>query len=557
METTTHDPTSKLDEPELDLYTIPSHSSWFLWDEIHATEKLALREFFDGSSFSRTPKIYKEYRDFIINKYREEPSRRLSFTDVRKSLVGDVSLLHKVFRFLDERGLINFSAPSGNNTSLVVVEDGEDRSRIKIEGVVPNAVRVGASPNSPKPISVPPNVVDNAVEKGFKFLPLASYSDVFGDLVKPKGLICGNCGGICDSGHYKYTKGEFIICINCFKNQNYGENRSMDEFKLNECAENKGSDGAIWTEAETLLLLESVLKHGDDWELVAQNVQTKSKVDCILKLIELPFGELVLGSAHKYGNYGGLNGSMNGTKQAQLSSSEHHEAIRLEGQCHEQINEREENGDTVDQGHPSKRQRIASLSDAGSSLMKQVARISTMVGSQTTAAAAEAAVTALCDENSFPREIFDVEEDHISNGLSSPTASYEAERVLKNEESKTKEGLTQSETVYTPHKRDDIPLTLQIRASIATALGAAAARAKLLAEQEDREVENLVGIIIETQMKKLHQKIKHFEDLELIMEKEYTEMEELKDCLLAERIGVLQKAINAGISRWRDHSVKS
>lgn len=41
------------------------------------------------------------------------------------------------------------------------------------------------------------------------------------------------------------------------------------------------------------------------------------------------------------------------------------------------------------------------------------------------------------------------------------------------------------------------------------------------------------------------------------MEKEYAEMEELKDCLLAERIGVLQKAINAGISRWRDHSVKS
>ncbi|KAG7954208.1 hypothetical protein I3843_11G004400 [Carya illinoinensis] len=331
----------------------------------------------------------------------------------------------------------------------------------------------------------------------------------------------------------------------------------MDEFKLNECAENKGSNGAIWTEAETLLLLESVLKHGDDWELVAQNVQTKSKVDCILKLIELPFGELVLGSAHKYGNYGGLNGSMNGTKQVQLSSSERHEAIRLEGQCHEQINEREENGDTVDQGHPSKRQRIASLSDAGSSLMKQVARISTMVGSQITAAAAEAAVTALCDENSFPREIFDVEEDHISNGLSSPTASYEAERVLKNEESKTKEGLTQSETANTPHKRDDIPLALQIRASIATALGAAAARAKLLAEQEDREVENLVAIIIETQMKKLHHKIKHFEDLELIMEKEYAEMEELKDCLLAERIGVLQKAINAGISRWRDHSVKS
>lgn len=62
------------------------------------------------------------------------------------------------------------------------------------------------------------------------------------------------------------------------------------------------------------------------------------------------------------------------------------------------------------------------------------------------------------------------------------------------------EALLLTETANTPHKRDDIPLALQIRASIATALGAAAARAKLLAEQEDREVENLVAIIIETQV---------------------------------------------------------
>lgn len=42
------------------------------------------------------------------------------------------------------------------------------------------------------------------------------------------------------------------------------------------------------------------------------------------------------------------------------------------------------------------------------------------------------------------------------------------------------------------------------------------------------------------------------------MEKEFDEMEELKSSLLAERIEVIQGAVNAGISRWRDHSaVKS
>lgn len=146
----------------------------------------------------------------------------------------------------------------------------------------------------------------------------------------------------------------------------------MDEFKQIEHVENSSNQGAMWTEAEILLLLESVMKHGDDWELVAQNFQNKSKLDCIAKLIELPFGELMLGSSHRYGNFGGLNGNKNGANQIQLSSSELHESLKTEGQSHEQINEKEQNGDAVDEGPPSKKQRITSLSDAGGSLMKQV-----------------------------------------------------------------------------------------------------------------------------------------------------------------------------------------
>ena len=55
-------------------------------------------------------------------------------------------------------------------------------------------------------------------------------------------------------------------------------------------------------------------------------------------------------------------------------------------------------------------------------------------------------------------------------------------------------------------------------------------------------------------MKKLHHKIKHFDDLELIMEKEYAELDELTESLTEERIDVLQRAIRAGISKSRDHA---
>lgn len=53
-------------------------------------------------------------------------------------------------------------------------------------------------------------------------------------------------------------------------------------------------------------------------------------------------------------------------------------------------------------------------------------------------------------------------------------------------------------------QKNEMPITLRIRAATATALGAAAANAKLLADQEDREIEQLVATIIETQVGKFY-----------------------------------------------------
>lgn len=38
------------------------------------------------------------------------------------------------------------------------------------------------------------------------------------------------------------------------------------------------------------------------------------------------------------------------------------------------------------------------------------------------------------------------------------------------------------------------------------------------------------------------------------MKKEYAEMLELKECLVAERIDVLQRALSSGVSKWRNHA---
>ena len=46
----------------------------------------------------------------MINKYREDQSRRLTFTEARTLLAGDVNGILRVWTFLDSWGLINFSA---------------------------------------------------------------------------------------------------------------------------------------------------------------------------------------------------------------------------------------------------------------------------------------------------------------------------------------------------------------------------------------------------------------------------------------------------------------
>ncbi|XP_058072351.1 SWI/SNF complex subunit SWI3A-like isoform X2 [Magnolia sinica] len=102
------------------------------------------------------------------------------------------------------------------------------------------------------------------------------------------------------------------------------------------------------------------------------------------------------------------------------------------------------------------------------------------------------------------------------------------------------------------------PSTLHIRAAIATAFGAAAAHSKLLADQEDREIEHLMATIIEAQLNKIQSKIKHFEELESIMEKEYAQIQQLKESIFADGIDVQQQAFRVGIPRYRDHGfVKS
>lgn len=87
---------------------IPSYSAWFDMSKIHPVERRSLPEFFNSRNRSKTPSIYKDYRDFMINTYRLRPSEYLTVTACRRNLAGDVCAIMRVHAFLEQWGLINY-----------------------------------------------------------------------------------------------------------------------------------------------------------------------------------------------------------------------------------------------------------------------------------------------------------------------------------------------------------------------------------------------------------------------------------------------------------------
>ena len=89
---------------------LPISSSWFNMDNIHEIEMKSNPEFFVGKYPTKTPQVYKKYRNFIINLYRENPSMYLSSKTCNKHLSGDTAAIMRIHSFLENWGLINFKS---------------------------------------------------------------------------------------------------------------------------------------------------------------------------------------------------------------------------------------------------------------------------------------------------------------------------------------------------------------------------------------------------------------------------------------------------------------
>lgn len=104
------DPSLSVSNLQTQAHTIvlPSYSSWFDLSKIHAIERESLPEYFQNSNKAKTPEIYMKYRNFMVNCYRLNPNDYLSYTSVRRNLIGDAGAMLRLHKFLNKWGLINY-----------------------------------------------------------------------------------------------------------------------------------------------------------------------------------------------------------------------------------------------------------------------------------------------------------------------------------------------------------------------------------------------------------------------------------------------------------------
>lgn len=100
---------------------LPSYSAWFDMHAIHKLETKALPEFFNNRNRSKTPAVYKDYRDFMVNTYRLNPAEYLTVTACRRNLAGDVCAIMRVHGFLEQWGLINYQVCRSDLANMIVL----------------------------------------------------------------------------------------------------------------------------------------------------------------------------------------------------------------------------------------------------------------------------------------------------------------------------------------------------------------------------------------------------------------------------------------------------
>ncbi|CAF1501460.1 unnamed protein product, partial [Adineta ricciae] len=496
---------------------VPSYSAWFDYNAINSIEKRGVSEFFNGKNRSKTPEIYMAYRNFMIDTYRLNPSEYLTVTACRRNLAGDVCAIMRIHAFLEQWGLVNYQV------------DADLR---------------------PTPMGP----------------PCTSHFTVLGDT--PCGLA--------PVGHPKAIQRENSTSkqLPDFKQETKREERDVentlslkpDQYykKLSSNPKTKVKD---WSDQEILLLLEGLEMYKDDWNKVCEHVGTRTQDECILKFLQLPIEDPYLeGNGSSLGPlaYQPIPFSQNGnpvmSTVAFLASvvDPRVASVAVKAALDEFTKMRDEVSPSFIE---TNREIIENALKKGKGLDENS---SLELLGLTSSAEGEDSVektkngTDSEDSSKVKQEKMDVN-DEQSQSTADKSINHEDESkkmdVDENDKSTTETNTQSGETQIIPDETSSsAPKTTStnadqdskkissndanerdIKAAAASALGAAAVKAKHLATIEERKIKSAVAQVVEMQIKKLEIKLRHFEELETVMDRERETLEIQRQQLLQER----------------------
>lgn len=563
---------------------IPSYSTWFSFNTIAPLEKRSLPEFFNGRNRSKTPEIYKEYRDFMINTYRLNPSEYLTFTACRRNLAGDVCSIMRVHGFLEQWGLINYQIDAETRpAALGPPFTGHFRVLVDtprgLQPMHPGTRRpeqpghAALSANGVEQVNghstKEPATVDLSLElrrtvysttlraskriseaEGQSLTQAADAAVSSGAAAGPS-YSCDTCGTECTRSRYHSIKNkDYVLCPGCYTEGRFpssmfsGDFVRIDDLPFKQgggSAAIEGSSGEEWSDAEMLRLLEALEMHGDDWSKVEAHVGTRNVEECISRFVQLPIEDPYLGGHSK--------GTGVSTSQSDLGPLQY---LR---------DPKALNGATIP------------FAQADNPVMSVVAFLASAVSPAVAAAAAQSALGELTDglrqrlkkgEEVRPDDVaaaepaasaaagsaevteadameVDKPSKQVDGTASAPEIEVNITEAAKSELAQAKEDAedapqpTVDGTSSKP--KSALPRNAVERAA-SIALGAAASKAYVLSSFEERECQRLVKQVLEAQMRKMELKMSQLDELESLVDQERRMVEVEKQGLFSDRLKV-------------------
>ncbi|XP_062978397.1 SWI/SNF complex subunit SMARCC1 [Elgaria multicarinata webbii] len=491
---------------------IPSYASWFDYNCIHVIERRALPEFFNGKNKSKTPEIYLAYRNFMIDTYRLNPQEYLTSTACRRNLTGDVCAVMRVHAFLEQWGLINYQV------------DPESRPMAMGPPPTPHFNVLADTPSGLMPLHLRTPQI-----------PAAQQMLNFPEKNKEKPTDLQNFG----------------LRTDIYSKKTLAKSKSA-------------SAGREWTEQETLLLLEALEMYKDDWNKVSEHVGSRTQDECILHFLRLPIEDPYLENsdaslgplAYQPVPFSQSGNPVMSTVAFLASVVDPRVASAAAKAALEEFSRvREEVPLELVEAHVKKVQEAARVSgkvDPTYGLESSCIAGTTPDEPEKLDSAEEEKMETETDgqqaekvkvENKTENEIGDGSK--VQEGEEERNAEKEQEgEVLPDSKPDEKEAEENKENLDIRKDKEGDAGKKRVEHEIsegnvataaAAALASAATKAKHLAAVEERKIKSLVALLVETQMKKLEIKLRHFEELETIMDREKEALEQQRQQLLTER----------------------